>query len=122
MAILPLAHAHGGKEYRLERVAGRESVESLLDVCQRNGLRLEGIARHEAAGLAVQLIVAEHTCAMRAVIGPKGLGRVIAAGPMKFRGVLEQMPAYRIRQPGDVKNEGICFDPLPLALIQRFMI
>ena len=122
MAILPLAHAHGGKEFRLERVAGRESAESLLDMRQRNGLRLESIARHEAARLAVQLVVAERTRAMRAVIGPKGLGRLIAAGPMKSLGVLEQMPAYRIWQPIDVENEGIRFDLLPLAVVQRFMI
>src|SRR5580692_6792075 len=97
MAILPLAHARGGKEVRLERVAGRESAENLPNVRQRNGLRLEGIARHEPARLAVQLILAEHTCAMRAVIGPIGLGRVVAAGRMKSCGVLQQMPAYGVR-------------------------
>src|ERR1700722_8692784 len=89
---------------------------------QRNGVRLESIARHEAARLAVQLVVAEHIRAMRAVIDPTGFGRLIAAGPMKSLGVLEQMPTYRIWQPIDVKNEGICFDPLPLAVVQRFMI
>src|ERR1700723_333961 len=99
MAIFPLAHAHGGKEFRLERVASRESAESLPDVSQRNRLRLGDIARHEAARLAVQLVVAEHTRAMLAVIGPKGVGRVIAAGLMKSRGALEQMPAYCARCP-----------------------
>src|SRR5580658_7601802 len=93
----PLAHAHGGKEFRLERVTGRDGAEIPLYSCERNCLRLQGIARHEAARLAVQFIVAEHGCAMWAVIGPRGLRRVIAAGLTKVLRPLEQMPAYSVR-------------------------
>ena len=119
---MPLAPAHQDKELRIERVTGREGYKRLLDVRQRNGSRLKGIARHKAAGLTMQIVVAEHRCAVRAVIGPIGLGRIGARDLMECRGMFEQKPAYFIRQPSDVKNARVCIDFLPLAVIEHFMI